>query len=120
MLLTKRLREFVNNPEAFNSKRAYRYILKKRLKQTLEDLEIINDLIVWGKASKHLFTENVKECFYGMREKADYWTGRDLNPRPPACKAGDLPLIYRPIFLSCLPKYKFRNVSSRKVIRVTR
>ena len=24
------------------------------------------------------------------------WTGRDLNPRPPACKAGDLPLIYRP------------------------
>ena len=25
------------------------------------------------------------------------WTGRDLNPRPPACKAGDLPLIYRPL-----------------------
>jgi hypothetical protein len=25
------------------------------------------------------------------------WTGWDLNPWPPACKAGDLPLIYRPI-----------------------
>jgi len=23
--------------------------------------------------------------------------GQPLNPRPPACKAGDLPLIYRPI-----------------------
>ena len=28
------------------------------------------------------------------------WTGRDLNPRPPACKAGDLPLIYRPFRLN--------------------
>jgi len=33
------------------------------------------------------------------------WTGWDilldnqhLNPWPPACKAGDLPLIYRPLF----------------------
>ena len=25
------------------------------------------------------------------------WTGWDLNPWPPACKAGDLPLIYRPL-----------------------
>jgi hypothetical protein len=25
------------------------------------------------------------------------WTGWDLNPRLPACKAGDLPLIYRPM-----------------------
>src|SRR5437867_13035382 len=24
------------------------------------------------------------------------WTGWDLNPGLPACKAGDLPLIYRP------------------------
>lgn len=24
------------------------------------------------------------------------WTRRDLNPRPPACQAGDLPLIYEP------------------------
>ena len=24
------------------------------------------------------------------------WTGRDLNPRPLACEASDLPLIYRP------------------------
>ena len=24
------------------------------------------------------------------------WTGWDLNPWLPACKAGDLPLIYRP------------------------
>ena len=23
------------------------------------------------------------------------WTGRDLNPRPPACEPGDLPLIYQ-------------------------
>ena len=27
------------------------------------------------------------------------WTGWDLNPWPPACKAGDLPLIYRPTSL---------------------
>jgi hypothetical protein len=25
-----------------------------------------------------------------------FWTGRDSNPRPPGCKPGDLPLIYRP------------------------
>jgi hypothetical protein len=26
------------------------------------------------------------------------WTERDLNPRPPPCEGGDLPLIYQPIF----------------------
>jgi hypothetical protein len=31
--------------------------------------------------------------------KVFWWTGWDLNPRLPACKAGDLPLIYRPIVL---------------------
>lgn len=25
------------------------------------------------------------------------WTRGDLNPRPPACQAGDLPLIYAPV-----------------------
>ena len=24
------------------------------------------------------------------------WTGRDLNPWPPPCEGGDLPLIYQP------------------------
>ena len=24
------------------------------------------------------------------------WTRRDLNPRPPPCQGGDLPLIYEP------------------------
>jgi hypothetical protein len=28
------------------------------------------------------------------------WTGRDLNSRPLACQASDLPLIYRPM-LDC-------------------
>ena len=41
-------------------------------------------------ALKHGF-ENLSQ-----NEKNSEWTGRDLNPRPPACKAGDLPLIYRP------------------------
>ena len=31
-----------------------------------------------------------------QKEEISEWTGRDLNPRPPACEAGDLPLIYRP------------------------
>ena len=34
------------------------------------------------------------------------WTGRDLNPRPPACKAGDLPLIYRPCLSVIYRPYK--------------
>ena len=25
------------------------------------------------------------------------WTGWDLNPRPPPCEGGDLPLIYQPL-----------------------
>jgi hypothetical protein len=25
------------------------------------------------------------------------WTERDLNPRPPPCEGGDLPLIYQPL-----------------------
>ena len=28
--------------------------------------------------------------------KTKWWTERDLNPRPPACKAGILPLYYQP------------------------
>ena len=31
------------------------------------------------------------------RREGNMWTGRDLNSRPPACQAGDLPLIYRPM-----------------------
>src|SRR5437899_6235523 len=30
------------------------------------------------------------------------WTGWDLNPGLPACKAGDLPLIYRPRRAHCV------------------
>ena len=30
------------------------------------------------------------------RQENVKWTGWDLNPGLPACKAGDLPLIYRP------------------------
>ena len=29
-------------------------------------------------------------------DRVGYSAGQLLNPRPPACKAGDLPLIYRP------------------------
>ena len=35
--------------------------------------------------------------FVMVKSEECKWTGRDLNPRPPACKAGDLPLIYRPL-----------------------
>jgi hypothetical protein len=30
--------------------------------------------------------------FYSKKK----WTERDLNPRPPPCEGGDLPLIYQP------------------------
>ena len=30
------------------------------------------------------------------RQRTKWWTERDLNPRPPACKAGILPLYYQP------------------------
>ena len=29
------------------------------------------------------------------------WTGWDLNPRPPPCEGGDLPLIYQPLDEKC-------------------
>ena len=32
-----------------------------------------------------------------LEDVLDKWTDRDLNPEPPACKAGDLPLIYWPM-----------------------
>ena len=32
--------------------------------------------------------------------KKDVWTGRDLNPWPPPCEGGDLPLIYQPTFIN--------------------
>ena len=32
-----------------------------------------------------------------IREK--WWSGWDLNPQPPACKAGALPLSYHPILV---------------------
>src|SRR5207249_12327711 len=36
--------------------------------------------------------------YYDYREaESRRWTGGDLNPRPPACKAGILPLNYQPI-----------------------
>ena len=45
------------------------------------------DILFWNKKWK----KKEKE------EKS--WTGRDLNPEPSACKADDLPLIYRPDWL---------------------
>jgi alkanesulfonate monooxygenase SsuD/methylene tetrahydromethanopterin reductase-like flavin-dependent oxidoreductase (luciferase family) len=33
----------------------------------------------------------------GPTRRWSRWTGRDLNPRPPVCKTGDLPLIYQPL-----------------------
>ena len=35
---------------------------------------------------------NLKDHVFQFRK----WTRRDLNPRPPACKAGALPLSYGP------------------------
>ncbi len=32
-----------------------------------------------------------------MLLKTEVWTERDLNPRPPPCEGGDLPLIYQPV-----------------------
>ncbi len=41
---------------------------------------------------------NLKSIFLPLKFlKIDRWTGGDLNPRPPACKAGILPLNYQPI-----------------------
>ena len=47
-------------------------------------------------AFKHDF-ENISQ-----NQKNSEWTGRDLNPRPLACKASDLPLIYRPFSPVCV------------------
>jgi len=33
----------------------------------------------------------------GEMDRVGYSACMLLNPRPPACKAGDLPLIYRPL-----------------------
>lgn len=35
------------------------------------------------------------------RETSRRWTRRDSNPRPSACKADDLPLIYEPGIMGC-------------------
>ena len=40
---------------------------------------------------------NELATFFMLSFNRKQWTGWDLNPWPPACKAGDLPLIYRPI-----------------------
>ena len=33
----------------------------------------------------------------GIVKSNNLWTERDLNPRPPPCEGGDLPLIYQPL-----------------------
>ena len=38
--------------------------------------------------------------FYEKQLQKPGWTRRDLNPRPPPCQGGDLPLIYEPSFAS--------------------
>ena len=51
------------------------------------------------------------------------WTRRDLNPRPPACKAGALPLSYGPknFFLSLNSVLCFmKNKNIHKIILVLR
>lgn len=66
-------------------------------------------LCSFGLRSCHIFNsavslENLKvwrelapmlEAFFGHRLK---WTCRDLNPRPPPCEGGALPLSYKPPF----------------------
>ena len=44
--------------------------------------------------STQVRTEFGPRAEFGLTSRG--WTGWDLNPGLPACKAGDLPLIYRP------------------------
>jgi hypothetical protein len=39
------------------------------------------------------------------------WTERDLNPRPPPCEGGDLPLIYQPLLGQRIKKKEYLIVS---------
>ena len=41
-----------------------------------------------------------KQEFSEKQFRKPGWTRRDLNPRPPPCQGGDLPLIYEPSFAS--------------------
>ena len=38
----------------------------------------------------------IKKGLYSIFPNKYEWTERDLNPRPPPCEGGDLPLIYQP------------------------
>ena len=49
-------------------------------------------------------SRNQQEVFDTSFFIKDVWTGRDLNPWPPPCEGGDLPLIYQPV-LKNLKRY---------------
>ena len=50
VMLSRRMREFLEHPENFSrlEKRVYKHLLQKRLAETLKDLEIINEKIING------------------------------------------------------------------------
>ena len=50
----------------------------------------------WVSVLTIKFMTNEMAYYHDVESENRKWTGWDLNPWPPACKAGDLPLIYRP------------------------
>ena len=50
MILTKRMKDFIERPEKFPGleKRVYKHLLRKRLAETLKELEYINEKIING------------------------------------------------------------------------
>ena len=46
VLLTRKLRAFITDPESFPYRRVYRHLLRKRLEKVLKDLEVVNDFLL--------------------------------------------------------------------------
>ena len=54
-----------------------------------------------NKNSNNLTTNHSRQSSVRTPSGKQQWTGWDLNPRPPPCEGGDLPLIYQPLDEKC-------------------
>lgn len=70
----------------------YKYTYNK----TKLTLSVDKNLIKLAKDNKINISQFLEEKLKGELFHNSLWTGWDLNPRPPPCEDGDLPLIYQP------------------------
>jgi hypothetical protein len=70
------------NKHTYNKKKRNLSIDKDLIK-TVKKYKINIYLFLSDKLNEYITNNNL-------------WTGRDLNPWPPPCEGGDLPLIYQP------------------------